>query len=152
MYAASRDGSPKAEPDKHSFNALVKAWAHSGEVEAPQKVEEILQHMTTLSNTLDVRPDVVSYTTLLLAYAMSPQSPATAPRADAVVEHMKALYRKGELEEGPNVKTLETLRTIWLKSRHPQKRTRVREIEHELNEMRAHTTRFHRKSSSASSS
>jgi hypothetical protein len=66
-------------------------------------------------------PNVVTYTTLILAYGLCP-TPGGPQRAEAIVEHMDALFKAGYLNEPPNPKTYSTLRRVWTSSFEPNKR------------------------------
>lgn len=55
------------KPDTITFNAVLDAWARSGDRVAPYRAEQILDHMDDLyrSGNKGVKPDTYTYNTLV---------------------------------------------------------------------------------------
>lgn len=101
----------------------MKAWAYSRRSDGAQRAEDVVQRMYELKKAglITASPNVVTYTTLILAYGLCP-TPGGPQRAEAIVEHMDALFKAGYLNEPPNPKTYSTLRRVWTSSFEPNKR------------------------------
>jgi hypothetical protein len=70
------------KPNIRSFNTFLLALANAG---LYKPAEELLEQMQSPDSA--VVPDRISYNTVLLAYALSPE-PSAAPRADALLRKM----------------------------------------------------------------
>jgi len=61
---------PVVQPDVQSFNIVMDAWAKSRAPEAPERVEALLEQLTSLPG---LEPDSLTYNALVDAYAYSTQ-------------------------------------------------------------------------------
>ncbi len=85
---------PDLAPDVQSYTLVILAWAESGIKDATKKVEQLLLDMEKAEET---RPNAVSYSTALNAFANS-TDPASYERAIRVLERMES----GEIQVRPN--------------------------------------------------
>jgi len=62
-----KGGNPDVKPDTITFNAVLDAWARSGDRVAPHRAEQILDHMDDLyrAGNRGVKPDTYTYNTLV---------------------------------------------------------------------------------------
>jgi hypothetical protein len=124
-------GNEKAVPDIQSFNLLIKAWAMSDRPEAPEMAEDILRRMQHLEAQIPITPNVVTYTTIMLAYGKSKRKDA-ALKAENLLLELERDFRAGKVSDGPNQTTFETLRKAWLTSQDPKRVVKVEEIDTEI--------------------
>ena len=68
-----KGGNPDVKPDTITFNAVLDAWARSGDRVAPHRAEQILDHMDDLyrAGNRGVKPDTYTYNTLVRFQARS---------------------------------------------------------------------------------
>ena len=85
----------------------------------------------TQSGSMNVPPDVRTYTTLVMCYGLNKQ-PGAPQRAEQIVRHMDELYKTGQMREGPSEKTFQSLRKAWKFSIEPNKDEAVAAIEREM--------------------
>jgi pentatricopeptide repeat protein len=130
---------PDAEPNVRSLNSVMKAWAISGRTDSAERSEKILELMRDLHVNgilTDIQPTCVTYTTLLMNYALQPTTPAdgaaTTQRADAILKEMWKLFNANLLDEAPNEVTYKNLLQIWEKSNESNKADRIRAIHEEM--------------------
>ena len=67
MDRLDKNGNKDAKPDTITFNAVLDAWARSGDKIAPHRAEQILEHMDTLfkAGNKGVKPDTYTYNTIV---------------------------------------------------------------------------------------
>lgn len=60
-----KSGNDEVSPDTITFNAVLDAWARSGDRMAAQRAEQILDHMDDLyrAGNQKVKPDVYTFNT-----------------------------------------------------------------------------------------
>lgn len=60
-----KSGNEEVSPDTITFNAVLDAWARSGDRMAAQRAEQILDHMDDLyrAGNRKVKPDVYTFNT-----------------------------------------------------------------------------------------
>ncbi len=70
MDRLHKGGNPDVKPDTITFNAVLDAWARSGDRMAPRRAEQILDHMDELyrAGNKGVKPDTYTYNTLINAW------------------------------------------------------------------------------------
>lgn len=131
MLAEYRSGNKLAKPDISTFNTLMKAWTFSTDSEALAEVEKILERIKQVreSGELQLQANIVTYTTAILSYGRHEGSPE---RADSLFKQMIKLSRKGIISGKPTRQTYNTLMKTWMYSNHPDRATRVKEIENEI--------------------
>jgi hypothetical protein len=63
MDRLCKQGNKDVAPDTISFNAVLDAWARSGDRNAPRRCEQILDHMDELyrAGNMGVKPDTYTY-------------------------------------------------------------------------------------------
>ena len=106
-------------PDRIQFNALLHAWAKSGEEGAALRAEALLEKMHTIakiSKNNNLLPDVVSFSSILDAWAKS-NNPIAASRAEAILQRMHEHDKSGALDMKPNLVTYCTVLDCLAKSR-----------------------------------
>lgn len=95
-------GHVKHGPDTRLYNYLLNIFAKSNNKDSTERAEKILNNMLELhaagKGGLDVRPDVISYTTLLACYAREGNS----QQAELLLQKMHTLHETGELKSPPN--------------------------------------------------
>lgn len=81
-----------------TFNFLIDAWAFSGELEAADQALKLLDRMEELQehkdDSINVRPDVRSYTKVINAVSRS-MRPDAGEIAESILEKMDNLYTSG---------------------------------------------------------
>lgn len=84
-------GNKHANPELWVFNAAMDGWAKSRRKNAPQKIEAILQTMKNLRlnhNLKDLEPDVISLSSLVLAWVNS-RAPEAVEKALCILDYME---------------------------------------------------------------
>jgi hypothetical protein len=89
-------------PTNQSFTAVIHAWARSGQKEAPQCAEAILQEMEDLSSSNDAFSDTIAVSAVLNTWTKSDQAGA-AKRAEAILNHMESMFNDVCAKVKPNV-------------------------------------------------
>jgi pentatricopeptide repeat protein len=125
---------PYVQPNERSFNTVLSAWARAGD---PYRAEATLLEMHDLhvNGALETKPTVVSYNTVLSAYAKLAASISTNKRhqkqlplddedepwrrAESILNHMDTLYQMGDEKVKPNERTLNTVIDVCAKSGRP---------------------------------
>jgi len=99
------------KPNKTSYNTVIKAWGNSAlsaqqkrytnninhGVRAAQKAEQILSYMEEQyekHNDADLKPDRITYTSVLLAWANSGEKNIAPKRAEEILEKMERLNQR----------------------------------------------------------
>ena len=90
------EGWPDMQPNTVVCNILLNAWVRAGEV---SKAEELLK--TMLESAEPAHPDLISFTTLLNAYAKE-QTPEGVSRAETLLGQMHELFEAGYEIAKPN--------------------------------------------------
>jgi hypothetical protein len=105
-------------PDTISYNALLDSWARSGERMAPNRAEQIVNHMHELAKAGNnsVRPDTFTYNTLINCIAKAGER-GGGERAEHVLMEMERRYREGNKELKPNTRTYTSVIDALSKSR-----------------------------------
>lgn len=112
-----KSGNTSVRPDTITFNAVLDAWARSGDRMAAHRAEQILDHMDELyrAGNQGVKPDTYTYNTLINAHAKSSEK-GSAARAEHVLEVMKQRYLDGDGDFKPNTRTHTSVVDAWAKS------------------------------------
>jgi Asp-tRNA(Asn)/Glu-tRNA(Gln) amidotransferase C subunit len=112
-----RSGNQDVRPDTITFNAVLDAWARSGDRMAAHRAEQILDHMDELyrAGNHGVKPDTYTYNTLINAHAKSSEK-GSAARAEHVLQVMKQRYLDGDNDFKPNTRTHTSVIDAWAKS------------------------------------
>ncbi|GKY97696.1 hypothetical protein MPSEU_000728300 [Mayamaea pseudoterrestris] len=133
MYLDYQNGNHKACPDVTSFNTLLKAFASAKGADAGEKAQEIIDRMNDLhkSGVMHVRPNSVTYTTLVLCHVFSGK-PGSLERAEKVLRLMDQLYERGELDQGATKQAFDTIRRGWVNSRLPERYTRSNMLRYKM--------------------
>jgi pentatricopeptide repeat protein len=84
-----------------TYNALISVYGNSQQMGSPQMAESIL---TKLEESKDIMPTVVSYTSVVNAWAKSSEKDK-ARRSQLILERMKSLHVKGMIGDKPNTFT-----------------------------------------------
>ena len=114
------------KPDKISFNAVINAWARSGDNRAPSRAEHILKIM----EECDVQPDLYSYNAVINAWVKSGQK-GSASRAEQILAEMESQSREGgsiRFSVKPDTVTYNTVIHALAKSGEPGAATKVEAI------------------------
>eukprot|EP00522_Entomoneis_paludosa_P006204 CAMPEP_0172446014 /NCGR_PEP_ID=MMETSP1065-20121228/5721_1 /TAXON_ID=265537 /ORGANISM="Amphiprora paludosa, Strain CCMP125" /LENGTH=669 /DNA_ID=CAMNT_0013197031 /DNA_START=295 /DNA_END=2304 /DNA_ORIENTATION=+ len=106
-------------PDNVIFNAVIDAWASSGDPQCGSKAVELLRQMKDLDEGLycdNCAPDVVTYNSVLSAWSRSGHI-NSAVQAERILKEM-ILARKEDPERNPapNVISYNTVLHAWSKS------------------------------------
>jgi len=113
-----------------SFNAVIDAFAKSGESAAAEKAEGILKHMEYLyesGQNIDAKPNVRSFNSVINAWAKSGDENA-AQKAEQVLDRMEKLYAAGNNDVKPDATSFSTVINAWARSRNYGKADRVLNI------------------------
>lgn len=117
MDRLHKGGNPDVKVDTISFNAVLDAWARSGDRVAPRRAEQILNHMDELfrAGNKGVKPDRYTYNTLINVWAKSGER-GSAARAENVLLVMEKRFREGDQDFKPNTRTYTSVIDAWAKS------------------------------------
>jgi PPR repeat/Pentatricopeptide repeat domain len=112
-----KSGNQDVRPDTITFNAVLDAWARSGDRMAAHRAEQILDHMDELyrAGNHGVKPDTYTYNTLINAHAKSSEI-GSAARAEHVLQVMEQRYLDGDKDFKPNTRTHTSVIDAWAKS------------------------------------
>ncbi|KAL3907306.1 MAG: hypothetical protein SGILL_008928, partial [Bacillariaceae sp.] len=130
---------PEIKPNERSFNIILSGWAQVGDA---YQAEATLMEMHELhvNEDLETKPSVISYNTVLSAYAnlagsisrnmgrnKKPLKEEDEPwkRAEKILEYMDLLYQKGDLQVKPNERTVNTVIDVCAKSGRPDAAERL---------------------------
>ena len=108
MMAISQNGQPQCRPGTITYNTLLSAYANSvalsGNTENAEKSMDELEDMLELYHTThspDIKPDVISFSTVIAACAHAASTSATfAQHAENILEQMKDMYNSSLVENG----------------------------------------------------
>jgi pentatricopeptide repeat protein len=89
--------SRSAPPDEVTFTSVIDIWAKSGDPEAADRAEAVLNQMAGIA-----KPNVQTYTATIQAYARS-QDRDKAKRAQELLQRMKLEYLKGNQDAEPTI-------------------------------------------------
>jgi PPR repeat family/Pentatricopeptide repeat domain len=117
MDRLHKGGNQDVKVDTISFNAVLDAWARSGDRVAPRRAEQILSHMDELyrNGNAGVKPDRYTYNTLINVWAKSGER-GSAARAEEVLSAMEKRHRDGDQDFKPNTRTYTSVIDAWAKS------------------------------------
>lgn len=117
MDRLHKSGNSDVKVDTISFNAVLDAWARSGDRVAPRRAEQILAHMDELcrAGNKGVKPDRYTYNTLINVWAKSGER-GSASRAEIVLSGMEKRFRDGDQDFKPNTRTYTSVIDAWAKS------------------------------------
>jgi pentatricopeptide repeat protein len=94
MYEEDTKGA-RVYPNLETFNCILLAWAKSGlGEEASKRSEQILRRLERISESgilQNVKPDVVSYNTVLNCLLQPPQAADVGKRADKLLKQMERM-------------------------------------------------------------
>lgn len=105
-----------ARPDLGTCNAVLLAWARSKRKDAPERAEEILRNIITLSSNAkllpDIKPSVVSYSIVLDCWAKSAR-PEAGERAEEILFEMEKQSQAGNSSVKPDTTSYTTAINAW---------------------------------------
>ena len=129
MDKLHKGGNQDVKVDTISFNAVLDAWARSGDRVAPRRAEQILAHMDELyrNGNKGVKPDRYTYNTLINVWAKSGER-GSAARAENVLSAMEKRHRDGDQDFKPNTRTYTSVIDAWAKSGEPGAARRAEQI------------------------
>lgn len=115
MIAISQNGQPQCRPGTITYNTLLSAYANSvalsGNVENAEKSMDEMEDMLELyhtTNSPDIKPDVISFSTVIAACAHAASTSAIfAQHAENILEQMKEMYTSSLVENGGDGEWLE---------------------------------------------
>ena len=122
LYAA---GKTHVRPNYVCYTICMGAWAAMGTESALNKMEEMLMKMEKIyeeTQEPDMRPNSITYVTAVDAFVNN------AERAQATVDRMMTLYKKGLGHVRPSTVVFNTLLNAWSKCRHPDAAQRAEKI------------------------
>jgi len=112
--------------DVISYNAVMHAWARSGEPNAGERAETLLRTMTDKSN---VQPNARTYTTLIDAWSRSTADDSRARRAHALLNEMEDLWKStGNERVKPNCISYSAVIHAYALSKEHRKATMACEL------------------------
>jgi hypothetical protein len=123
MY--SETGDPLIAPSSVSYNSLIIAWSMSNDPDAPKMADNVLMQMVDAyrGGNENVKPDPVSFSTVLLAYAKSNvRSTSTLRRCEELFEMME------EVGVIRNCYTYSALQNVYARSGQPDAPERAKAI------------------------
>jgi hypothetical protein len=112
QYYRNTLGVANLEPDKAVYNAVLNALAKSSQPNAVEKAEEILTMMQTSPNT-SLRPDIVTYATVIDCHTKCGGSP---DRAEELLGFVEGTFRSGDKGLEPNAVFYSAILQAWAKT------------------------------------
>lgn len=117
LHAWARSGAPdagrmaerllrdmkKVQPNGRTYTTVMDAWSRSyGCKDSAQRAYDLLQEMESLegaqgnneTNKVDLKPNFVSYSTVINAYALSKTEPFKAHKAYSLLQRMVRMYKE----------------------------------------------------------
>uniref|UniRef100_A0A7S1CV07 Pentacotripeptide-repeat region of PRORP domain-containing protein n=1 Tax=Skeletonema marinoi TaxID=267567 RepID=A0A7S1CV07_9STRA len=91
------------EPDKVSCTSILTAWANSGERDAGERAEQLLQRMEDMYSrgNLGIKPDTVTYNAVIKVWGRCGSRQA-GERSEALLRKMFKLYEEGNADVRPD--------------------------------------------------
>jgi pentatricopeptide repeat protein len=107
-YLASVKGDASIGPDAKSYSFVIRCWANAGD---PSRAEAFLEEMIAEAKAGNdrVRPGVVVFNTVLLAYRNSRNETEALQGANEFFRKFLERYQSGELPFGPDSYSFTTL-------------------------------------------
>ncbi len=118
-HSLHEEGWPHLEPNVILYNILLHALATAKNT---RRAEQVLQSMLQSAN--GVKPDQVSFSTVLLAYTIQNEPKAMAD-AEILLNQMIELYESGIDKVKPNVVSFSTVMNGFAKLGQPEKAERL---------------------------
>ena len=119
MKSKQQNDEDAVKPDTVIFNAVIGAWASSGDPQCGSKAVELLRQMKDLDQGLyceNCQPDVVTYNSILSAWSRSGHMNA-ATQAEKILKDMIVARKEDpESNPAPNVISYNTVLHAWSKS------------------------------------
>eukprot|EP00571_Detonula_confervacea_P002530 CAMPEP_0172318850 /NCGR_PEP_ID=MMETSP1058-20130122/36021_1 /TAXON_ID=83371 /ORGANISM="Detonula confervacea, Strain CCMP 353" /LENGTH=831 /DNA_ID=CAMNT_0013033769 /DNA_START=163 /DNA_END=2655 /DNA_ORIENTATION=- len=125
-------------PNRSSFNTVIKAYAKAGGANAATNAKRILNMMENpgslgLQNlALQIMPDKISYTSVLMAWANTRGDSSAGEKAEELLGQMQEMYEGGNGDVKPDTVTYNAVLKVWGKCGHSDAGERSEEI---LNKM-----------------
>eukprot|EP00529_Nitzschia_sp_RCC80_P004656 CAMPEP_0113480984 /NCGR_PEP_ID=MMETSP0014_2-20120614/22166_1 /TAXON_ID=2857 /ORGANISM="Nitzschia sp." /LENGTH=965 /DNA_ID=CAMNT_0000374449 /DNA_START=462 /DNA_END=3356 /DNA_ORIENTATION=+ /assembly_acc=CAM_ASM_000159 len=119
MIDLYKKGNKYIRADVFAYTSVINAYARRGDVDGASKVFKMQVDDFKQSNNTDAQPNIMTYNTMMNAWAKSRRQDAVEAVEKLFVVVTK-LYERGELEEGPDVVTYSTLIDCWSKSRRKE--------------------------------
>ena len=98
--------------DSSSFNVAISTWSKSGRPEAVERVERLVDRMF---ESLEIDPDIVTYSCLMDLYARTKQ----AQKATQLLYRVCDAYSNGISTVPPNAVVFATVISAWSKCKDP---------------------------------
>lgn len=117
---------PHLRPNVFTFSSVMNAWVKSGRVEAPQKVEQLLEDMKLLhleNPDWEVAPNNITYSTAIDAWAK-------VGRVDKVEELLREMHEEENLR--PNINAFNGYLVALARSRQMDKAESILETMEDL--------------------
>jgi hypothetical protein len=109
-------------PNFACFNSLLDGWARSGRKDAGVKAEQVLEWMQQLhegQESLDTKPDDISYAICTNAWACTPGKDS-AVKAEAILRRMIDMHESGSAI-GPTESAFSSVMHAWAQSGAPDR-------------------------------
>eukprot|EP00536_Pseudo-nitzschia_multiseries_P001169 jgi/Psemu1/180290/e_gw1.14.31.1 len=106
-------------PDTVFFTNVIRAWAKSGRIEAPEMAEGLLKMMHELyskSGWIESAPNAFSYAATMEAWSKSQRHPESTKRIEELLEEMK---NSSLLQVAPDRVCYQYLLNAWANSKSP---------------------------------
>jgi pentatricopeptide repeat protein len=117
------------KPNRILYNTVLDCWAKSHSRNAPEKAQALLQEMQHRFETTgdyDLRPDVVSYSVVIHAYARQ----GNIAKAESMLEKLHQEYRQGNETARPNVRSFSMVLAAYAKAKGSSPLQAERVLEH----------------------
>jgi pentatricopeptide repeat protein len=110
MLVLYKDGDENLKPRIVHYNCMMDAWERAGN---PETAEEILREIN-LTNPYGLKPDMVSYFTLINAWCKRAEDdPGAIDRAQSLYDELQQKFRAGEKRLKPEPLVYEALVSAW---------------------------------------
>ena len=118
LYNSNNPTYADLRPNRVNFNAVIHAWANSGEEGAAERSEGLLARMERLykEGNEEAKPNVKDFNAVIDAWSKS-ESEQAGQKAEQILDHMQELYEAGDIEVKPNVRSFNSAINAWAKSR-----------------------------------
>ncbi|KAL7543107.1 hypothetical protein ACHAXR_012674 [Thalassiosira sp. AJA248-18] len=111
-------GDPNIIPDDVTFNSVIHNIANSNTVNSPERAMQLLERMEQYheSGLIESRPDIISYNSVLNAFAKSSacaDGRESAQHAEEMLDNLERSYRSGVWNIRPDVYSYNIVISAW---------------------------------------
>jgi len=127
MMSMVRNEVHESNVDSGVYNALIHAQVHSGDIGAAEKAERLLLSMLTSNDSLAVRPNTITFNTVIDAWSKS-NEPKGAARAEKLLKTMQKLHEEGYPDVRPDTYSFASVLNAYANSNNPKSARKAEDI------------------------